>query len=65
VNRQFRGRKIITGYRFLIPSFTIMWFLQRYRKNVHTSRGCTTDDSDLSTFSNSYLPLTYFEKCPL
>ena len=28
--------EVLPGTDF-IPSFTIMWFLQRYRKNVHTS----------------------------
>jgi hypothetical protein len=30
--------EILPGTDF-IPSFTIMWFLQRYRKNIHTSQG--------------------------
>jgi len=30
--------EILPGTDF-IPSFTIMWFLQRYRKNIHTSPG--------------------------
>jgi hypothetical protein len=28
--------EILPGTDF-IPSFTIMWFLQRYRKNINTS----------------------------
>jgi len=30
--------EVLPGTDF-IPSFTIMWLFQRYRKNIHTSQG--------------------------